>query len=438
MWILPLPLPADARVRLPPGRHRFPWYHTTAETERLAQLLAGLLEGVDRHLIVPWSTARSLADARTQPALATTLLVVTADDPELDDDRIDEIIRRIACPHAMVKLPRPGSLGYAWQERHIKPALISLLHEHLGAPEHPLASLHIDALPVKLAASLTTDVLELIELLEATAADRMAHAAEGISPGDYERSLLEQAGRALAARLLRLRMDQVPGALGIVLAGGRGTPDDEDFRQGAEALEAVGLARYMGGGLSLGPLARRANEPVLRTALLRTIPEALHAPPAPAPPSSRRAREALASEPQPAAAPSAISPGRYDDLDGLADLLAEVQTITRLRHGEATIEVVPAPPPVRFHLRVTERAGDISDVRVVAAVEGEVTDDYLQSFLRDVVASYRSTDPGLIATLVYSGRRPSEALVRRAAMQRVHLVSFTEYQEIIDLRGYVE
>ncbi|MCC6558343.1 MAG: hypothetical protein IT372_35830 [Polyangiaceae bacterium] len=69
MWLLPWPLPAPQRVRLPSGRHRIPWYLDAQETARLSDLLTGLIEGVDRQLVLPWSAVQALATRRADVEL---------------------------------------------------------------------------------------------------------------------------------------------------------------------------------------------------------------------------------------------------------------------------------------------------------------------------------------------------------------------------------
>ena len=267
MWLLRLPLPPEQRIELPRGRHLFPWYFGLDETSRLADVLTGLLVGVDHHIVLPWQAVQSLVLSATSVTMAKTLVLITVEDPAVPDEMIDSVIAHIDCLHAFLQLPRPHPTGYAWQERYLKPHLMTLLQEDLGNERHPLARLNIAALPVRLAATLTTEALGLVELLEATAEHRFAHTAEGISEKDYETSLYAVAGQRFAERLRRLRPDQIEPALDVLRVEGAGVWSDERFRAGAEALEEVGLAQVGGGSVSLGPLARRANDPRLFAAL---------------------------------------------------------------------------------------------------------------------------------------------------------------------------
>jgi len=267
MRLLNLPLPMDQRIHLPPGRYLFPWHLPPDETLRFAELLTGLLYGVNQHLLVPWPAVPTLASTATNE----TLLVVTFEDASVED-AITEALACITCPHAMLQIPQPRESGYAWQERFLKPALITLLQDRCDDPQHPLASFNVAALPVRLAASLTTEALELVELLEATIEHRLEHGAEGTSEEDYQTSLYTEVGRRFGERLLRLQPDQVPDALRVLSVEGAGVWSDERFRAGAKALEDIGLARVAGGSVSLGPMARCANDPRVLLGLRTMFP----------------------------------------------------------------------------------------------------------------------------------------------------------------------
>jgi hypothetical protein len=277
VWLLRLPLPQNARVSLPPRRHLFPWYFEPEETSRFAELLAGLLAGVDRHLVLPWPALQTLLSATEPPTLAATLLVLTLDDPSVNDATIDEALASIACPYVMLQVKVPRDEGYAWQEKYLKGMLVTLLQEQIADEKHPLAPLNIAALPVRVAASLTTDALGLIDLLEAAIEHRLAHAAQGTSEGHYEASLYAMAGRRFAERLLRLLPYQVQAAIDVLRSEGLGLWSDERFRAGAKALEEVGLAQVAGGSVSLGPIARRAKDPRILAVLRATLSNRLSA-----------------------------------------------------------------------------------------------------------------------------------------------------------------
>ena len=73
----------------------------------------------------------------------------------------------------------------------------------------------------------------------------------------------------------------------------------------------------------------------------------------------------------------------------------------------------------------------------IGAAEQGLSRESYQSFLEEIDAPYRKTDPGLISYLVYGGAPAPEDLVKQAGARRVHLVSFVEYQGMIDFRTYL-
>ncbi len=122
------------------------------------------------------------------------------------------------------------------------------------------------------------------------------------------------------------------------------------------------------------------------------------------------------------------------------DLLSRVQTLARLRieaKGEtAEIVRIRAPTPFGGYLRVSKAEGPATSVFPVAAVE-ELSAYVFDLFLDTVDARYRRNDPGILSVLVYGGTPPPDEVVSKAAAKRVLLQSFTEYQGLIDFRGYL-
>lgn len=119
------------------------------------------------------------------------------------------------------------------------------------------------------------------------------------------------------------------------------------------------------------------------------------------------------------------------------DFLSLVETLFRHRNPKAEIERIPGKGPGGDHLRVFLPEEEFAPVYPVGAVEHGISREALQSFLRDVDEPYRRRDPGLVSMLVYGGEPAPEDLVREARTGRVRLVSFIEYQGLIDFRGYV-
>lgn len=118
-------------------------------------------------------------------------------------------------------------------------------------------------------------------------------------------------------------------------------------------------------------------------------------------------------------------------------LLNLVETICRLREPDALVERIPGTGAIGDYLRVSSRIGDITRVHPLGVVERDVSPDALQAFLSEVDSRYRRSDPGLVSTLVYGGEPAPESLHREATKCRVRLLSFLEYQGLIDFRAYV-
>gem|GEM_PF-827246 len=128
-------------------------------------------------------------------------------------------------------------------------------------------------------------------------------------------------------------------------------------------------------------------------------------------------------------------------LDRGDDLLSRVRALTRLRmeaKGEtAEIVRIRAPAPFGGYLRVSKADGPVTSVFPVAAVD-EVSAEVLEAFLDKIDHLYRRNDSGIHSVLVYGGAPPPAEVVSRAEAKRILLRSFTEYQGLIDFRGYLK
>jgi WD40 repeat protein/uncharacterized protein YjbI with pentapeptide repeats len=135
---------------------------------------------------------------------------------------------------------------------------------------------------------------------------------------------------------------------------------------------------------------------------------------------------------------SDIPATRKDPLDRRDDFLSRVQALCSHHEPGAIIERFSTQGTAGSYLRVTRMRGMIRDVFPVGAVEHGLSRQDLQSFVVAIDETYRRHDAGLISTLVYGGDRVAEDLLHDAAAQRVNLVSFVEYQGLIDFRAYLD
>lgn len=124
------------------------------------------------------------------------------------------------------------------------------------------------------------------------------------------------------------------------------------------------------------------------------------------------------------------------------DLLDRVGRVTELQlqaKGEtAKIRRARTRAPLGSYLEVSKvQHGRFQSEFPVAAVE-HVTDAVLEFFLTELDARYRRRDSGIVSVLVYEGAPPSAEIAARAEERRVLLQSFSEYQGLIDFRGYLD
>lgn len=120
------------------------------------------------------------------------------------------------------------------------------------------------------------------------------------------------------------------------------------------------------------------------------------------------------------------------------DFLKRVEDVCRLREGSAEVERVRSTGLLGNYLRVWRMTGGIPDPYPVAAVEHGISRETLRTFLDEVDSEFRQEDSRLPFVLVYDGEAAPESLIREAAVRRVRLERFADYQRLIDFRSYLE
>ncbi|WP_250285486.1 pentapeptide repeat-containing protein [Frankia sp. CiP1_Cm_nod2] len=132
--------------------------------------------------------------------------------------------------------------------------------------------------------------------------------------------------------------------------------------------------------------------------------------------------------------------GVDDGPDSHRRFLSRVAEVTRLRHagqlGEANVLEMAATVDGPSYLRVTCREGTVVTQHPVGVLEGDPDQTAVETFVRRVHRGYAATDPQLVSDLVYGGRPPEQGLVETTWRQGVRLISFVEYQGLMDLRDY--
>jgi len=116
------------------------------------------------------------------------------------------------------------------------------------------------------------------------------------------------------------------------------------------------------------------------------------------------------------------------------DFLDRVEAVCRLSEPEAEIQRYPYIGG--GYLRVVRKVGVFYDTYPVGAIEYDLSLRALNTFANEVDAQYRKTDRGLISVLVYGGEPPSMEVGGLAFVYRIRLVSFVEYQGLIDFQAY--
>jgi hypothetical protein len=120
------------------------------------------------------------------------------------------------------------------------------------------------------------------------------------------------------------------------------------------------------------------------------------------------------------------------------DFPTRVAEVCALRNPDASIRkrITRTTPPLAY-LRVVAPEGGTTRQYPIGAYERGVTADDLAQFVEHVHGTFRTADPQVISKLVYGGDPADEQLVQKAWRQGVDLLSFIEYQGILDLRSYV-
>ncbi|WP_250279738.1 pentapeptide repeat-containing protein [Frankia sp. Cppng1_Ct_nod] len=118
--------------------------------------------------------------------------------------------------------------------------------------------------------------------------------------------------------------------------------------------------------------------------------------------------------------------------------LTRVIEVARLRNKDATVTPTNGTAGTPTYLRVAvARPGTLVEQRPVGVYEHGADLAAVEEFAGRVHAHYAAGDQHLVSDLVYGGPRADDDLARAALRRGVRLVSFVEYQGLLDLRGYL-
>jgi nucleoside phosphorylase len=118
--------------------------------------------------------------------------------------------------------------------------------------------------------------------------------------------------------------------------------------------------------------------------------------------------------------------------------LARVERIALLRDPGAIATRHRAVAPFAGVLEVAVRDGALVDLRIIAAVEQDITEQLVEQYQAEVELRFRHQDPLLRSTLIHSGASASVELSQAARRRGVVLTSFGEYQRLFDFGTYLE
>jgi Tfp pilus assembly protein PilF len=254
MWILGrscgeprLPL----KIELPPGAYLAPCSYDAAQLAVLARFLCDAGPTVRDLAVMTWRQAdvlealgRTRGDGHRPHALWALHGDAGAPLPEGETELKSLTARRFPSmqPRWVIILDAEApaaSLG--WLEAHMKMPLVSWLGRLLGDERHPLHAAAVDRIDVHALAAMTSDPLEMMEIVEKALEHRLTYAfpagipVETVVSGpvnveeqDWSRSLRVAAAQRLASRVNKLlpevRGDAVRVLLGLELSAERRAP----------------------------------------------------------------------------------------------------------------------------------------------------------------------------------------------------------------------
>ncbi|MGP3951133.1 TIR domain-containing protein [Streptomyces sp. 7N604] len=198
---------------------------------------------------------------------------------------------------------------------------------------------------------------------------------------------------------------------------------------GAAAPARHQLFRITPDGLTLWP-GRADGKPAQHETEWRSAHRVFGPPQPPSAPGSEAPVGAEAATATPGAGPDEPRPEARTVEDPLDALVARVAEVCRTRHEGAQLRSVPGAVP---QLLVTwSESGFVRQQRVAVCLGTPQAED-VDGFIDHVHAS--DTEPD--AELVHDGPPPPRELRERARRRGVRVRSFSEFQGLLDLRGYV-
>jgi len=125
-------------------------------------------------------------------------------------------------------------------------------------------------------------------------------------------------------------------------------------------------------------------------------------------------------------------------LDRREDFATRVCEVARLKYRDSEVDIRRSDASRLDYLHVRVMDGTVARIQPIGVTEHGISGEQIEAFGQEVVAQYRSLDPTLPCAIVYGGDLAAQELVHKASGMGIGLVSFVEFQGIVDFRGYVQ
>jgi WD40 repeat protein len=132
------------------------------------------------------------------------------------------------------------------------------------------------------------------------------------------------------------------------------------------------------------------------------------------------------------------SPRLDRDLGRGDTFLHRIERVALLRDPGVRITRHRAPEPFAGVLEVLVGRGALVEAHVIGALEQPVTEALVAEYQAGPERTFRDQDPLLRSTLIHAGPQAAPDLLRSAFRRGVKLVTFAEYQGLLDFSRYLE
>ena len=120
------------------------------------------------------------------------------------------------------------------------------------------------------------------------------------------------------------------------------------------------------------------------------------------------------------------------------DFLAKIEAICRIKYPEPDVERILGIEPELDYFRITRKSDNISLCHLVGGSERSFNEQIFNHFL-EAHQRYQESDPGTVSEFIYGGEPvPEQTINEYYANCRIKLISFIDFQGLIDFRPYLK